>query len=168
MARTEIFKKFGYNTHLRICEDYELFLKLVDNGYKFYKIDKILAKVRVSDYSTTSVEKRIMYENIYDIKKSYINVMYDKYRNMYIWGASNFGINMLKVLIKNGKSINGFIDSDNKKIGTKINNVLVYSPKEILKNKNAGIIVASDPGREAIASILENSGFKQLQDYIVF
>ncbi|EPS52526.1 putative glycosyltransferase [Clostridium botulinum A1 str. CFSAN002368] len=34
---------------------------------------------------------------------------------MYIWGASNFGINMLEVLIKNRKSINGFIDSDNKK-----------------------------------------------------
>ncbi|EPS52527.1 putative glycosyltransferase [Clostridium botulinum A1 str. CFSAN002368] len=41
MGRTEVLKKFGYNTKLRICEDYELFLKLVDNGYKFYKLDKI-------------------------------------------------------------------------------------------------------------------------------
>ncbi|EJE7233275.1 glycosyltransferase [Clostridium sporogenes] len=168
MGRTEVLKKFGYNNKLRICEDYELFLKLVDNGYKFYKLDKILANIRVSDYSTTSIEKGIMYQNIYDIKKSYIDFMYEKYKNMYIWGASNFGINMLEVLIKNRKSINGFIDSDYKKIGTKINNVLVYSPKEILKNKNTGIIVASDPGRESIVSTLENSGFKQLQDYIVF
>lgn len=40
MGRTEVLKKFGYNTKLRICEDYELFLKLVDNGYKFISLIK--------------------------------------------------------------------------------------------------------------------------------
>lgn len=60
--------------------------------------------------------------------------------NILIWGCGNWGIRFLKFLQKNGYSVKGFIDKDEKKIGTFVENIEVRE-LDIVKKWNEKYIV---------------------------
>lgn len=61
----------------------------------------------------------------------------------YIFGAKELGRKILRTLQKEGISVAGFIDNNEKLWGTKINNLPVLSPKKLLKIENPHIIIAN-------------------------
>nr|WP_254903717.1 glycosyltransferase [Clostridium tyrobutyricum] len=166
MFRTSVIKNYGYNPNYRICEDYNLFYNLNRSGHKFMKVKKPLVLQRVSNNSTTSLEKNKIYNNIYNIKKEYLLALF-KYKFVFIWGAGSYGIEIQKIFNNNKLHIYGFIDSDMKKWQHKISNYKIYSPNVIDYIKNVKIVVASEPGRLEIAKYLENKGLVHLKDYVV-
>ncbi len=167
MSKTEVIKKVGYDKSMRLGEDYLLLYELNKQGTFMFKLDEVLAYKRVSKVSTTVVERDLLFKVTYLIKKDIINSFFLKKYMVFIWGASRFGEQVLQILRANNFQVDGFIDNDQLKQGTKLDGLLISSP-ELLMKENIKVIVASDPGRLSIINQLECYGFRHLQDYVVF
>ncbi|MFA5603096.1 MAG: glycosyltransferase [Bacilli bacterium] len=164
MIRANILKKFGYRSY-RIAEDYELFFKLNELGYKMGTVKEKLTKVRVTNTSLTAKNKILLYENVYEIKRKYIDQLFGN-NDVFLWGAGDFGQNVIKILDNRGLEVFGFIDSDINKQGEKIYGREIYS-KDMLTEKSK-VIVTSMPGRESIIGELEKLGLEHLRDYVIY
>lgn len=168
MARTDALKKVGYNKQFRVCEDYNLFYNLNKQGFKMTNLDDVLAKIRISSNSTSIFNMKTYFENVFKIKSEEIENMFNNDSEAYIWGAGGAGIGIYDEFLKNGYKIYGFIDSDEKKQGSKVKNLTIHSQGILNKKGNKRVIVASDPGRFAITHFLKSKGYKHLHDFIVF
>lgn len=169
MVRTEIISKVGY-IDIPVGEDYNLFYQLNKQGFKMAKLNKILAKVRVSSTSITATNKEIFYrKSLLLIKKDEIIELFKNSNEVYIWGAGGMGKNLLYGLREKGMDVKGFIDIDKKKHGKKINGKIIYNPEKIVNNllKNK-IIVASEPGRFEIVDYLKKREYRHLKDFVVY
>ena len=83
----DIFEKAGKYRNFKAAQDYDLWLRMLDNGCRFYMIDEILLNYRVRDSSVT-VSKRKEQEcsmnyirNLYiqRLKRGFDNYSYDDY-----------------------------------------------------------------------------------------
>jgi len=168
MIRSEIYKKMGYDHNLRIGEDYKLFYSLNKMGYLMEKIPEVLLNYRVSSTSITALYLEEMFRSTYELKQDLVKKIF-QYQEVLIWGAGGFGKTLLKILRKEQLNPAGFIDSNENLWGTKIEGMNVYPPSYLRENKQKkGVIIASDPGKFAIANALERMEYRHLVNYIVF
>jgi glycosyltransferase involved in cell wall biosynthesis len=167
MARREIIKS-AYNFKFKIAEDYAVFYELNKQGYLFYKLPKVLTRVRISTNSTTARFSDEYFESIFSIKLDEIKrVVTMGSRPFAIWGASKLG-QQLKELLQMYLNVSPdiFIDSFSTKKRT-TDFIPVKRPNQV-QLKSYNIIVASSPGKLEILKSLENKGMKFMQDFIVF
>lgn len=61
----------------------------------------------------------------------------------FIFGARELGKKIFKTLHKEGISVAGFIDNNEKLWGTKINGLSVFSPKKVLETEKPKVIIAN-------------------------
>lgn len=168
MIRGDIYRKIGYDHTLRVGEDYKLIYSLNRMGFFMEKIPEKLLDCRISSTSITALNVSDMLTSIYELKQDIIAKIF-LHREVYIWGAGGYGKALLKIL--RGKNLKpaGFIDSKENLWGKKVEGIKVYSPSCLEeKRDDKGVIVASDPGRFAIANVLNKMGYKHLDNYIVF
>lgn len=168
MGKTNILKKIGYNKEFKVCEDYNLFYNLNKQGYKMTNLDEVLAKIRIRDNSTSVSNKEAYFKNVIKIKKEEIEHLFYDDSEIYIWGAGGMGLGVYYELLRNNYKICGFIDSNEKKHGSSLQNITIYSPNVLNDKKSKKVIVASDPGRFEICHYLKKIGYKHLEDFIVF
>lgn len=72
VMKKEIFDKIGYfNPYHRYTHDYEMWFRLLVNGYKMYYLDESLTKFRLHDESGTSKFQREMIKEIAIIENYY-------------------------------------------------------------------------------------------------
>ncbi len=168
MARREVIKEVGYDSSFRVAEDYKLFYRLNKLGYKTYKINEVLLKIRVSSSSNMARYRDLNNRMIFRIKEDEIRNLY-KERKPLIWGAGSAGLTVLEILRENGLDIEGFLDSSSDKQGTQIQGRKVYSP-DILKDRTKGykVLIASSIGKFQISELLKTWGYKHLDDFIVY
>lgn len=170
MARASIIKKYKYG-YLSSAEDYQLFYKLNQKGYKITNINEILAKIRISSNSLSVTNRNFgSFIAPYEIKKREVKKFFNKdNREVYIWGCGGFGKNLYELLKNDGFVVNGFIDSDETKWGNFIGGLPILNPKDVIsKNKESKVIVASDPGRFQITNYLKDLGYGNWEDFISF
>lgn len=171
MGKTEAIKLVGYED-FPMGTDYNLFYKLNKLGYKMANLPKVLVKMRVSESSITAKNlERFYVESVYRIKKDEIEYLLAHSKELYVWGAGYMGQKALQALIinGNGRKIKGFIDSDPAKQGKVINGWKIFSP-DIVKHGRGrvGIIVASQLGKFEIVEKLEEYGYRNLENYLVY
>ncbi|MGI5883002.1 MAG: nucleoside-diphosphate sugar epimerase/dehydratase [Dethiobacteria bacterium] len=87
---------------------------------------------------------------------------------VFIWGAGSFGELVNNILKKYFLKVEGYIDSDPQKYGSIIGGFRVFPPKMLRDKGKKKILVASQPGKYAIAKELEAMGYKHIEDYVVF
>ena len=172
MFRRDILKDFVYNSKFTSSMDYELFYNLNKKGYKMFNINEVLANIRVSNESITgkvsNKNLKLIFNQLYEIKAEEIEKIFKNEDSIYIWGAGGYGSGFLSILSEKGIKIKGFIDSNESKWGTKLNEKIINSPDIIFKDKNIRIIVASEPGRIEIIEFLKKNGYNNLKEYISF
>lgn len=61
----------GYDISLKMCEDYDLWLKFLDKGSSFGYVEKSLVKINRYETSTTGTRKDILKSYIHRVKKSH-------------------------------------------------------------------------------------------------
>lgn len=166
MVRSPVIKRFGYQP-LRICEDYQLLFRMNQAGCRMGTLKKKLVKFRISSGSTTATQHKQLYEAVYQIKREIIEPLFFGGK-VHIWGGGAFGKLLCSILKKNGRYVDGFIDSDIEKQNNSIDGKRIISPQEAKRIRNLKVIIASQIGMFEIAEQLESWGFKHLRDYIVF
>ena len=165
MIRADLLAKFRYDESFEIAEDYKLLYDLNKAGYKMLNIEEKLGKIRIHKDSTSILKKDKLFDALFRIKYEELKALFKK--TVYIWGAGSFGIGIQKEAEKHGFEIIGFIDNSNEKIGTKIEGLEIFPPS-FLKDRQVGVISASDPGRFEIVEYLKDIGYIHLKDFIVF
>ncbi len=87
---------------------------------------------------------------------------------IFIWGAGKGGIRTFDLLAAIGKSVFGFIDSNENVWGDRLRDVPVLSPAVLNEYKEKGIplfVVIGSVHSEEIASTLKERGFRESIDY---
>lgn len=75
MIKADVLKKHMYNETLEYSEDYELWLRLANQGYRFFKIPEPLVLYRIHDSSitsTTTKKYRIFIKKTITIKQVFL------------------------------------------------------------------------------------------------
>ena len=90
-----------------------------------------------------------------------IKTFLDKHRNVYIFGAGDYGRTMYRLLGANGLDIKGFVVSDYHRTQSMIEGKKVHELREIHRDEDVGFIIAVGyETQEEIVSILRENGFK--------
>lgn len=125
-------------------------------------INSVILNKRVFDISLLCETDVVFSEfqdfkvNGYTVKKAFkfkLSNLLNK--NIYIYGAGYYGQKALDLCIKNKLFVNGFIDSDIKKQGRYIQNVVVYSPEILKKNGEDSAIILAIAEYESVACFIK-------------
>lgn len=166
MFRKKILNFANYKD-LRIGEDYDVFYRWNKLNVKMYKLDDILAKIRVTPSSTTAIKMEYFCKNVLcEIKYEEIKKIFSKHTKVYIWGTGKLAEYIYNYLTKRKFNIEGFIDRDSFKHGSFFMNKKIYNFDEV-KHNNIGILVAASIAKFPIANILEENNFIDLEDYLI-
>ena len=147
MFKKIIALKYGLYKEGDFPEDYEMFLRWIENGVKFHKLSETLLDWYDSETRLTRTDKRYSFEAFYKIKSSYL-YNYLKENNSFfpdivVWGAGKRTKRRTKDIKKMGVNIKYFIDVDEKKI----------NGKDVISSYNI-----PDRGQIFIVSFVNNKG----------
>ncbi|MCF6366988.1 MAG: glycosyltransferase family 2 protein [Bacteroidales bacterium] len=157
LFRKEVALKYGLYKEGDFPEDYEMFLRWIENGVKYHKLQEYLLDWHDSETRLTRTDKRYSFEAFYKVKSPYL-FRYLKENNRFfpdivVWGAGKRTKRRTKGIKKMGINIKHYIDVDE----NKINGEDVISFKNIPK-----------PGQIFIVSFVNNKGIrKEIKDFLL-
>jgi len=157
LFRRTIAEKFGFYKEGHFPEDYEMFLRWLENGVKYSKLSEILLEWYDSETRLTRTDKRYSFDAFYRIKSKYLFRFLEKnnpfFPEIVVWGAGKLSKKRVKYLENKGVKINYFIDVDKKKI----NDETIISYENIPK-----------PGKVFIVSFVNNRGIRdKIRDFLL-
>lgn len=171
-ARTDAIKMVGY-PHTRLYEDYILFLRLKNAGYKFGCVNEPLVHIRLSDSSaTTSL-------GIAELEKGLSGIIEEKWpdfaslvgeKDVYIYGTGNMAKACARCLSAFNVELKSFVDRMGREqtISTGGNDVGILGIKDYLSlDTKRIIIVAAQPVRSEITQKLESLSMTEFRDFLV-
>jgi len=169
MFRKSIAEKYGYYKNGDFPEDYEMFLRWLDNGVKFYKLEDYLLDWHDSDTRLTRTDKRYTFDAFYRTKTPYL-AKYLAKNNKYhpkiaIWGAGRLSRKRANLLLNYGIEITLYIDIDKNK--TKKPNTIHYS--KISEKDNLFILsyVSNRGAKDKIKQFLLEKGFIEGKSFLL-
>lgn len=168
MWRKEIGENLGHYKNGDFPEDYEMWLRWLENGVKISKIPEYLLKWVDSENRLTRSHPIYRDEAFYKIKTHYlVNWLASNnphHPDVWIWGASKISRNRARLLEEYGIQIKGFIDT---KITRQINeNLIHYTNIPTREDIFLLIYVRQWDAKEKIKKFLEDKGFKEGIEYL--
>ncbi len=157
MFRKEVALRYGLYKEGDFPEDYELFLRWIEKGVKYHKLNESLLDWYDSETRLTRTDKRYSFEAFYKVKSPFL-YRYLKENNPFfpdvvVWGAGKRTKRRTKDIKKLGINIQYFIDVDEKKI----------NGKDVIFYKNI-----PDRGQIFIVSFVNNKGMrKEIKSFLL-
>lgn len=169
MWRKSFAKEYGMYRHGDFPEDYELWLRWLDEGLKIKKLPQIVLKWYDSDTRLTRTHEIYTDKAFYEIKTKYLAKWLKKnnpfHPNVAVWGASKISRRRAKLLTQYGIDICCYIDT---KKGRQLDAEVFYyedipSPNKIfvlsyIKQMN---------NRDKIRDFLNQKGFIEGKNYLL-
>ncbi len=169
MFKKQIGEQFGFYKNGNFPEDYEMFLRWLQNGVKYHKLTDKLLDWQDSETRLTRTDARYSFDAFYRTKTSYLADYLSK-NNKYhpkvaVWGAGRLSKRRAEMLENYGIEINLYIDIDTKKI--KRDNTIHYSKLE--KNLDLFILsyVSNRGAKDKIKKFLLQKGFVEGKDFLI-
>ncbi len=154
-------------------EDYELWLRWMESGVQFGKVDADLLVWNDAPNRLSRTEPRYRPEAFYRIKCRYL-ARWLKHHvkpscEIWLWGAGRITRQRFRSLEADGISIRGFIDVDSKKLGRLRDGRPVIGPRELPGKDRAFILagVSTRGARELIAAQLNHHRRIEGKDYLL-
>lgn len=152
--RRSLIKKYGGYRDGIFPEDYELWLRWLDQGMQMFKLPEVLLEWRDQDDRLSRNHSRYSPTAFYKIKAKYL-ARWLQQENPYhpyivIWGAGRTSRKRAELLTQYGIHITNYIDVDPKKIGQNIHGRPVWGPNDI-----------PEDGARFIVSYVGNRGVNQ-------
>jgi hypothetical protein len=154
-------------------EDYELWLRWMDAGVRFGKVDAELLTWNDPPARLSRRDARYRTETFYRTKNLYLarwlKRELEPAREIWLWGAGRITRRRFRSLETGGISIRGFIDVDPKKIGRLPDGRVVVDPHHLPPGKQVFILaaVSARGARELIAAELNRVGRTEGADYLL-
>lgn len=174
LFRTELFRKYGGCREGNFPEDYEIWLRWLDNGVRMEKIPEVLFIWNDLPGRLTRTDLRYSAEAFERAKTGYLAEFITeqnlgKERPLFLCGAGRITRRKSDFLAASGLQIGAYIDVDPKKIGKNYNGIPVIGLDDLPASENAYVVsyVSNRGAREAIREILLQKGFEEGNDFVL-
>jgi len=173
MFRRLLLEKYGSYESGDFPEDYELWLRWMDAGVEFGKVNAELLVWNDPPTRLSRTDYRYRPDAFYRLKCAYLarwlKRQVEPSRKIWLWGAGRITRQRFSTLETEGVSLAGFIDVDLKKLGRLRDGRLVVGLQNLPPNDRAFILsgVAVRGARELIAAQLNRLGRIEGKDYLL-
>lgn len=169
MWRRETMKLHGLYRSGNFPEDYEMWLRWLDQGVKIAKVPEVVLDWHDSEGRLTRTHPIYSDRAFYEVKSRYLAKWLAAYNPqhpaVWIWGASRISRRRAKILEQNGIRIEVFIDT---KKSRQLDREVVYY--EDLPPAGKGFIltyIRQMDNRRKIQDFLETRGYEEGKDYLL-
>ena len=169
MWRREVAMKHGMYLFGSFPEDYEMWLRWLENGVKICKLDKVLLNWHDSDDRLTRTDSIYSDNSFYKIKTEYLAKWLKTHNTFHpkvaVWGASKISRRRARLLESHGIEICCYIDT---KKGRQLDHKIYYyqdipSPEEIF----VLTYIKQVEHREEIREFLPQKGFEEGKNFLL-
>ena len=173
MFRRELLKQQGGYASGDFPEDYELWLRWMDAGVQFGKVDEELLTWNDPPTRLSRTEPRYRTAAFYGTKCLYLarwlKRQVEPAREIWLWGAGRITRRRFNTLDAAGIALAGFIDVDLKKLGCLRDGRPVVAPSHLPCKNQAFILagVATRGARNLIGAELNSRGRTEGRDYLL-
>ena len=154
-------------------EDYELWLRWMDEGVKMAKLPEFLVDWYDLPDRLSRTDKRYSPSAFYETKAIYLASWISRFvsadRPIWIWGAGRVSRRRSQMLANLGITFSGLIDIDPHKVGGSANELPTISHRDIPVSEDPYIIsyVGNRGAREDIFRYLKSLGFMEERDFLM-
>ena len=172
MYRKEIAERFGVYRQGPFPEDYELWLRWLEQGIRMEKVPEVLLQWRDEPDRLSRAHERYSFDAFYNIKAEYLARWLQSnnphHPEIVVWGAGRTSRKRAELLTRHGLVISSYIDVDLNKIGQIIHNRPVQAPEDAPEPGSGFIVsyVGLHGVGEQIREYLENRGYKEGTHFI--
>ena len=170
MIRRSVFHAIGGYRDAGWPEDYDLVLRLHAAGMRAANLDAPLLRWRVRADRHSLSSPRYSADAFRRCKAHYLAEAFLPARPVVIWGAGKVGKPLARALLREGVSVQAFVDLDPRKVGQEIHGAPVLDPsgfRRLTERSNPYVLAAvGSPGaRGEIRDALEALGRRELRDF---
>lgn len=167
MFRRELIQKHGGYRDGDFPEDYELWLRWLEAGVRFGKIDEELLTWNDPPQRLSRRDARYSVEAFYQMKCRYLRRWLEKHaagRELWLWGAGRITRRRFDAL-----PVHGFIDVDEAKRGQHRDGRIVRLADDLPERETSFILagVGARGAREAIHAHLTQRGWAEGRDFLL-
>lgn len=174
LARREVLAR-GYRD-LAWCEDYDLWLSLMQAGVRFVKVPEVLLSVRDDGDRISRNDHRYSQDALRACKLDHLRAPGGPLHGRgvaLLWGAGRVGKRWLTDLPAAGVSVPAVVDLHPRKLGRRIHGARVIAPEGLpgewaqLRDPFLLVAVGAPGARADIRQRLSRLGLTELHDYLV-
>jgi glycosyltransferase involved in cell wall biosynthesis len=151
-------------------EDYGLWLRFFNLGFKMAKVKELLFSWRESETRLTRTDERYAKERFFDLKlRELLAGPLGDVKTIAVWGAGPTGKKWGRALKKSGLKITSFIDIHPQKVGRRARGVPIVSYETLEKGLPAEMLIAAvglTGARRRIRKFMTDLGYRDLLDFI--
>ena len=172
MFRREPVLRLGGYRQGSFPEDYDLWLRLHEQGERMAKLPRVLLDWRESPQRTSRQDPRYSREAFDRLRAEYLArcpLLTERGRELVIWGAGRKTRKRCAHLLARGYEIQAWVDIDPKKIGNRLRGVPVVAPNWLHRRPKPLVLcyVSNHGARELIARDLHAMGYRRATDYLM-
>lgn len=148
-------------------EDYDLWLRLLLNGYQARKVPRVLLRWRDSPQRLTRVDPRYARQRFFETKLRHFPSLLPKDRPVQIWGTGPTGRKWGHALRRLGYTIRRFADIDPSRVGRRKCGAPIEAPSQL--RAEDGLVLAAVGllgARAEIEAHLRSRGMRPWKDYV--
>ena len=169
MIRRKLFDEYGMYKVGGFPEDYELWLRLMENGVQFSKVDEVILDWYDDENRLSRIHPNYDTDVFFKIKTQYFFRWYRKFfeynpRPILIWGTGKSVLQKSRYLEEYNLEIAGYVDVINKKENM-LNGRPVYFYQDIPADVFILSYVSDRKGREQIHSFLLQNDYVEGEDF---
>ena len=170
MMRRETLDAVGRYRETAWAEDYDLWLRMLEKGFRLGKVPEILMDWYDLPQRLTRTDPRYSPAHFLMARAFYLARLPLIRRNgVMISGAGFIAKHLSRLLTANGITVHGFLDVHPNRIGKSVGGVMVLSSGDLPGFSEAAPVQLSAVGRsgrrEKVAGILENAGYVRGENY---
>jgi glycosyltransferase involved in cell wall biosynthesis len=172
LFRRELVLQLGGYRQGPFPEDYDLWLRLHEQGERMAKLPRVLLDWRESPYRTSRQDPRYAREAFDRLRAEYLArcpLLRERRRELVIWGAGRKTRKRCAHLLARGYEPQAWVDIDPKKIGNRLRGVPVVAPGWLCRRPKPMVLcyVSNHGARELIARDLHAMGYRRSRDYLM-
>jgi len=171
MFRREPVLRLGGYRQGPFPEDYDLWLRLHEQGERMAKLARVLLDWRESPQRTSRQDPRYSREAFDRLRAEYLArcpLLHERSRELVIWGAGRETRKRCAHLLARGYEVQAWVDIDPKKIGNRIRGAPVVGPDWLRRQPRPLVLcyVNNHGARDLIARELHAMGYRRSCDYL--
>ena len=112
-------------------EDWQLWLRFLEQGYRLTCLPEVLHRWRDSDTRLTRTDARYRREAHLALKSEFISRRLGLERGLVLWGAGEVGLKVSRLLRAKGHRIDRFVELHPRKIGQRLEGIPAISPAQL-------------------------------------
>lgn len=168
MRRSAIEKAGGY-LRKEWAEDHDLFLRMLEVGVRFGKVEEVLFDWHDGEGRLTRSHEAYGEEQVWRMKAHYLaRLPAVRERGVALCGAGPIGKRLARLLLEEGIEVHGFFEVNPRKVGTEISGLPVVGANDFgVKWREAVLLsaVGVAGGRERVRVLAEGAGYVEGRDF---